>query len=130
MDQPVGTGVLAGLTPLMIASGSGHLPVVAFLLGQHADVNRVDANGRSALHYVSLWDDHPEVAHQLLHPRLLEPEVVGADDGRVDQVQPQRVGAVPAVVAGCGVCEVVRVWGVTQSRRGAAHELTMCSGGG
>ena len=67
----------------------------ALLVGGERGARLVQLRAR-ALHEeaVRMVPRQEEVAHHLLHPRLLEPKVVGADDGRVDQVQPQRVGAV------------------------------------
>ncbi|MHB0937176.1 MAG: SUMF1/EgtB/PvdO family nonheme iron enzyme [Armatimonadota bacterium] len=54
-----------GRTLLIVAAAWGHQPIVTFLLDSGAEVNRVDNNNCSALHWAA-WQGHRAVVQMLL----------------------------------------------------------------
>ena len=64
-DGPCSSGYNTGVTALMLASRSGHLPVVKALLEAHANPNILDAEQWNALHYAA-FSGHAEICKLLL----------------------------------------------------------------
>jgi len=59
----------SGESPLTLAAQHGHEVIVESLLNAGADVNRLDANGRSAIHVAAQLNDLPTVkARYHSHP--------------------------------------------------------------
>ena len=54
-----------GITPLMLASSHGHTDIVTLLINRNSDVNRKDADGRTALHH-AVRHNHVRVADILI----------------------------------------------------------------
>ncbi len=83
----------AGVTPLMIAASSGHLPTIAALRARGAALDTTDAEGRSALHYaiaarqaavIEVFFKTPaEVASMLRDSRTLADLALATNDRRI-----------------------------------------------
>lgn len=79
------TSSTTGHTPLMVAAQNHSMTVLKFLLSEHADVNKVDKNGRSSLHLAVIRD-------------LTETSATGPNDGK-DDTECTTTSSYPAVKA-------------------------------
>jgi len=70
----------SGESPLTLAAQHGHEVIVESLLSAGADVNRLDANGRSAIHVAAQLNDLPTVkARYHSHPTPTRPDPTRLD---------------------------------------------------